>query len=130
MREAILRDLFLGLCSVQQLRDDLEGSVERSADTSQYDIEDMDTDFEVKPEHLIALCDAVLSGELPPESLQAVGFCLISSDHFGWDSDTEPGSRVAATVHDWSSPETRDPLTMENIRKFRERLSPGRDSGG
>ncbi len=61
--------------------------------------------------------------------LQTVGFCLIASDHSGWDSDTEPGSPVAATVQDWSSPETNDPLTMEHIRKFRARLSPGRDSG-
>ncbi len=114
MREAILRDFFLGLCSVQQLRDDLEGSVERSADTPQYDIEDMDTDFEVNPEHLVA----------PSRS-----FCLISSDHFDWDPDTDPGSRVAATVQDWSSPETNDPLTMEHIRKFRERLSTGGDPG-
>ncbi len=129
MREAILRDFFLGLCSIQRLRDDLKGLVDPSTGLSENPIEDMDTDFEVTPEHLIAACDAVLAGDLPADSLQAVGLCLIASDRFGWDSQTELGARVTATVYEWVSSESQDPLTMEHIRKFRARLSPGRDSG-
>ncbi len=129
MRETILRDFFLGLCSVQQLGDDLKGSVDPSTGLSENPIEDMDTDFEVTPEHVIAVCDAVLAGELPTDSLQAVGLCLITSDRFGWDAQTELGARVTATVYAWASSESQDPFTMEHIRKIRERLSTGGDSG-
>jgi hypothetical protein len=35
---------------------------------------------------------------------------------------------VAETVYDWATPEINYPLTIENIKKFRERLSTGKDS--
>ena len=88
----------------------------------------MDSDFKISPQHLILICDAVLKGALPPALLEAVGFCLVASDHFYWDGDTSDGELVANTAYDWSAPEINHPLTLENVGKFKERLVKGSDT--
>jgi hypothetical protein len=88
----------------------------------------MESEFEVVPEHLIRLCDAVLSEQLDPQELETIGFCLAMSEAFLWDDEREAGSRVSETVHEWASPEINFPLTLPNIVKFRERLLTGRDT--
>ena len=129
MHEAILRDYFEGRVSESDLKADLDGAVvQLSEGVFTYKIVDMDSEFLVTPEHLTNLCDAILSGSLEAECLRVIGFCLIASDTFIWDSDTESGSRINETVHDWASPEINYPLTIETVRKFRERLLTGTDT--
>src|SRR5262249_34788679 len=125
MHEAILRDFFLGVTDAPRLQADLQGGVVRSGVTREHHIADMDTEFSVEQAHLVRLCDVVLAGELPPEALQQIGFCLIASDRFHWDADTPDGSVVAETLADWSCPEVNWPLVPENIRKWREGLALG-----
>jgi hypothetical protein len=128
MHESVLRDYFTGETDAAALRADLSGAVVATGPrSSSQHIVDMTADFELRPEHLVRLCDAVLSGELEPDDLEAIGFCLVASDHFIWDGDLPPGDVVAETVHDWSAPEINHKLTPDTVRKFRERLLTGKD---
>src|SRR5689334_19873179 len=105
MHEAVLRDYFAGLLDAEQLRFDLEGSASQtSSDTTHYRIVDMETEFQVFPEHLTKLCDSVLDGKITASSLKEIGFCLIASDNFHWDVDTDGGEAVAQTLQEWASP--------------------------
>jgi hypothetical protein len=125
MHEAVLRDFFLGVTDALRLQADLQGAVVRSGVTREHHIADMRTEFSVEPAHLVRVCDAVLAGELSPEALQQIGFCVFASDRFCWDADTPGGSVIAETVADWSCPEINWPLVPENIRKWREGLVGG-----
>lgn len=128
MHESVLRGYLAGRTDSAALRADLSGAVVVTGPhSSSQHIVDMTTDFDLRPEHLVRLCDAVLSGELQPDDLQTIGFCLVASDHFVWDGDIPPGDIVAETVHDWSAPEVNYRLTRDTVRKFRERLLTGED---
>jgi hypothetical protein len=81
--------------------------------------------FEVSTHHLIRLCDAVLSEELEPQSLEAIAYCIIASDSFFYDADSSDGQLVSETLSRWDSPEINFPLTIANVRQFRERLLGG-----
>jgi len=129
MRESILRDFFRRRASTSELKADLAGTlVQKSSDVSHQYVEAMESEFKVSPEHLVHLCDAVLSGDLDATELKAIGFCIVSSDHFHWEADTPMGERVAETAYDWSSPETNYRLTIETVRKFRKRLLTGHNT--
>lgn len=122
MRETLLRDFFLEKIPINKLRDDLKDAVRNEGPVQRYPIVDMSEDYSVTCGDLIKLCDAVLSGELSPELLEAIGFCLLASDHFGWDNDQPDGKIVAETIAEWSSPEIHYPLTLQNVQMFRDRL--------
>jgi hypothetical protein len=122
MKERVLRDFFKGEISADELEKDLLGAQKiLSAIHSSWHIEDMDEEFEVSREMLIAVCDAVLKGVIKPENLRAIGFALQASDHFTWDGGTEPV--LANVIADWSCPEINYPLTVENTTRFRRWLS-------
>ncbi len=127
MYEEVLMRFFLGKASVRELAHDLAGSLVEGRDVTYHPIKDMSDDFEVRPEHLVRACDAVLSGEIGAKYLEAIGFCVVASDHFEYDTDTPGGALVGETVLDWSKPIVNYPLTIENVRKFRERLVTGRN---
>lgn len=128
MHETILRDFLAGTLNADGLRDDLVGTVEHlGARMSHHHVTPVDGEFHVTASHLIRLCDAVLGGPLQPHQLESLGFCMIASDYFHWDSDDPDGARVAETLHDWAAPEIHYPLTLETVRLFRERLVTGRD---
>ncbi len=120
MRESVLADFFMGRVTARELADDVHGSTKRVSEiqtTTQ--IEDMASPFLVTRKMAIALCDAVLSGELSPQELKTVGFALLASDNFYWDeADDEP----AELFYDGSAPEINFSLTYENVRMFRDRL--------
>src|SRR6266700_942529 len=84
-------------------------------------IEDMDESFTVTRPMLIAVCDAVVAGSLPPQELRTIGFALESSDKFEWDGDAD--ELVADVIADWSCPEINYPLTVENVARFRAYLT-------
>ena len=129
MHESILKDYFLGVIDESRLNEDLEGSVvQTSFDVITHYVNPMDSEFRVEPAHLVKLCDAALSGKLNVEHLELIGYCLAVSDHFFWEEDSKSGELVAETAYDWSSPEINYPLTLENIKKFRERLITGEET--
>ena len=122
MREAVLRDFFLGKVSAADLAADVKGS-RRMVSTieSRTTIVDMDGQFDVSPEMLIKLCDAVLAGDLPAHELEVIGFALQASDSFTWDGDLVP--EVADVTADWSCPSINYPLTLDNVQRFRRWLA-------
>ena len=129
MYESILKDYFLGLVDESRLNEDLEGSaVQTSFDVITHYVNPMDSAFQIEPAYLVKLCDAVLSERLDAKHLEIIGHCLVASEHFFWEEETEAGDLVAETAYDWASPEINYPLTFENVRKFRERLVTGVDT--
>ena len=129
MNAVVVRDFFIGRATAPQLAEDLRDAFEHvSSQGRRLHMQDLDKDFELRSEHLVRLCDAVLAGLVPPEGLEAIGFGLIASDFFTWDGDSPDGSRVAETLYDWSSPEINYALTKDTARKFKERLLTGEDT--
>lgn len=126
MNAKILRAFFIGELDAPGLALDVADPwVNSSGDVRQLQMTDLEDDFLVEPFHLIRLCDAVADGTIAATSLEAIGFGLVASDHFTWDTDTVEGQRVAETLKDWSSPETNYALTADTVAKFRHRLLTG-----
>lgn len=129
MHETVLSDFFLGRNDAGALQRDLVDAVKQtSADVFTQYVTPAEGTFEVKIEHLVRACDAVIQGDLHAHDLEKIGFCLVASDYFHWDSDTTEGERVAETVYDWSAPEVNYALTSETVQKFKERLLTGKSS--
>jgi hypothetical protein len=121
MHERILRDFLLGNATAAELAQDVQGSTKWTNDkTSITSVEDMDEDFRVSASMAIRLCDAVLTGDLPPDALSTIGFALMASDHFCWDGDED--EVLADVISDWACPEINYPLTLENVERFRNWL--------
>jgi hypothetical protein len=118
MRESVLREFFSGLISPQALAEDVKGSTKQITNIeSVVEIEDMQGPFRISRGMLVSLCDAVLSGELPPTDLAAIGFALMASEAFEWDDDL-----MSEVIEDWSCPEINYALTPDNVEKFRNWL--------
>jgi len=125
MHEQTLRDFFIGTATDQELVDDLTGSLVRRGHVTEHRIVDMSDDFHVATHHLLRLCDAVLSRQIAPAYLEAIGFCLQASDSFFWDSDEPGGDRVSEVTADWAAPQINHALTADNVRKWRHYLETG-----
>jgi hypothetical protein len=119
MREIVLRNFFLGHATPAQLASDVLGSTKRVGPISLVvEIEDMEGEFTVTSDMLVSLCDVVLSGQLPPQELSAIGFALVASGSFVWDAEDIVGD----VIHDWSCPEVNYLLTVDNVRRFKKWL--------
>jgi len=119
MQEAVLAEFFKGRIAARELANDVRGSRHKFGTVRTTEIVDMSEPFLVTRAMAVALCDAVLKGELPAQDLETIGFALIASDNFDWaQDDDEP----AETFYDWSAPEINYSLTLENVRMFRDRL--------
>ncbi len=118
MREEVLKNFFEGTASAAELSADIAGSTKHVTSVISYQrVEDMECEFTVTRPMLIALCDAVLAGDLLPETLHEIGFALIASEHFVWDSDED--ELLSEVINDWSCPEINYPLTADNVAHFR-----------
>lgn len=148
MHELILRRFFEGALSADELVLDLRGSIVpdneytyirdhyppeeaermiKDLESSEFGghlhpIVDMPGEFEVLPEHLVKLCDAVLTGKIDPKYLHPIGFCLMASDAFHWDGDDPKGELVGDLAWEWSGPEVNYPLTLANVAEWRHKL--------
>lgn len=125
MHEQILRGFFEGVLRPGELEKDLAGSMRERKGVTEHRIVDMDTEFQLRPEHLVHLCEAVISGTLSPDHLRTIGFCLLASDTFIWDTSNPGGERISDVACDWSAPEINYPLTVENTRKWLHYLLTG-----
>ncbi len=121
MHEQKLREFFIGRASAADLAKDVAGShVAVSPIMSRTRIVDMDSEFQVTRPMLIALCDAVLAGEFPPQDLEIIGFALMCSDKFTWDGDVD--EVLAEVIADWSCPIINYPLTLQSVERCRRWL--------
>lgn len=133
MREVVLRFFFQGHATAEELARDVAGSVSREGPAggpvvSRHHVEAMAADFELRPEHVVMLVDAVDSGELSLTDLDAICFCLEASDRFGWNGDTPEGERVADSLFWLGTPEINYPLTPSVLAKVRRYLLTGENS--
>ncbi len=123
MQEIVLRRFFEGGLSSTDLAHDLNGSlVHAGPKLTRHLIEDMEGEFEVLAHHLIKVCDSVLDGSVPPESLESIGFCLAASDAFFWDSETPEGGIVANVIFNWAEHRINHSLNCDNVAKWRKVL--------
>jgi hypothetical protein len=119
MREITLKRFFLEEVNAESLAEDVSGSeIHLDAIVSTVRIEDMEEQFQLRPKHLIRLCDAALSRALPTESLSAIAFALMASDAFEWEDEV-----ISEVVSDWSCPEINYPLTPETLTTHRSWLT-------
>jgi len=122
MRETVLREFFEGKVTAAELARDVAGSTTSTGQrTSLVSIEDMDEEFVVSANMAVSLCDAVLRGDLRPETLKTIGFALSASDKFCWDGDDD--EVLANVIADWSCPEINYSLNLENVERFRAWLT-------
>lgn len=80
----------------------------------------MQAEHSVTRNDMLELCDAALAGRLPADSLDAVAYVLLNSDRFHVTDAVD--LEVLKCRED---PETNCALTMDNVRRFRERLLGG-----
>ena len=130
MNEVVLRLFFQGQATAAELASSTVGTVSREGPAggpfvSRYRIEDMAVDFDVRPEHVVQLIDAVADGALSLADLDAICFCMEASDRFLWDTDTPEGERVAEALFWLGTPEINYPLTPEVLAKVRRYLLTG-----
>jgi hypothetical protein len=109
---------------------DLAGTVQREGPAggptvSHYRIADMEVDFELRPEHLVMLIDAVGSGALGVPDLETLCTCLEFSERFLRDADTPDGERVADALFWLANPSINYPLTPRVLAKVRHYLLTG-----
>ncbi len=90
----VLRGFFEGQVDAKTLSADLAGSVERGRVSTRVRIEDMKESFTVRTDGLVRLCDSILADEIDVKHLETIGFCIVASDAFEFDTDTEDGELV------------------------------------
>jgi hypothetical protein len=119
MKEATLRDFFLGLIPAATLASEAAAATEQSSpNVRQIHIEDLEgeQEFDITAPMLVRLCDAVLTGAMPGPCLEPIGFAVIASDHLGWKMGDLLVERV---IYAWASPEINWELTSANVQMFR-----------
>ena len=128
MTEQTLLNYFQNAATVKQLAEDLKGSQQKSSyDTTSVYVAPIDTEkeFNVTKEHLIKLCDDVISGKLTLTDINTIAFAIISSDFFTWDNETEGAALIETVVYDWDNPEIGFDLTLKNMKLWKEYLQTG-----
>ena len=129
MNGNVLRGFFDDRLTAVDLLADLAGTRSVLGTGSvRHHMTDTESEFVITTEHLVKLCDAVMADQIPPGHLEWIGFGLIASDNFEWDTDTIDGERVGDALFDWASPSTNYQLTIDTVRKFRHRLTTGENT--
>jgi len=124
MIEQKLQEYFENKLTPDQLSLDLRDNQKKAG----YDVTTVYVDtlkegeFEIKREHLIRLCDDTISGRLSPIDLNTIGFALMVSEHFHWDSNAKDGEIIENVIFDFDNPEIGYDITIKNVQLWREYL--------
>jgi hypothetical protein len=127
MTEEKLRDYFNDQLTPKELSSDLKDSQKRTSydATAVYIANIGDGEFEVKKEHLVKLCDDVISEQLALTDLNTIGFALMASDYFTWDNSGTDGEILSNVIFEWDNPDIGFDLTIKNVRLWKEYLLTG-----
>lgn len=128
MTEQTLLNYFLETATVDELKEDLKGSQQKTSyDTTSLYINPLQTDkeFNVTKNHLIKLCDDVISGKLTTTDLNTIAFAIISSDFFSWDNEADEAIFIETVIYDWDNPEIGFDITIKNVVHWKEYLQTG-----
>ena len=133
MKEIVVQHFFEGHATVEELSADVAGAFARHVDSagtviSRLNCIDMSHEFAVLPTHIVKLVDAVLSGDLTLDGLDAICFALEASDSFSWDTDTPDGERVAKSLFWLGTPEINYALSPVVLNKIRVYLLTGENT--
>src|SRR5690349_3066428 len=111
MKEQVLIDFLQHKVPVEVLAADLKGSQKRtSSDVTSVYIDQLEeeSDFVIKREHLIRLCNEALNGNLSFEDLNTIAFALFTTECL----NREEGDNIMEEVlFAWDNPEIGFPLT-------------------
>jgi hypothetical protein len=126
MTEEKLRDYFDGKITPEEFSSDLKDSQKRTGHdvTAVYIKSVGDGEFEIKKEHLIKLCDDVISRHLALIDLNTIAFALMASDYFTWNNGAH-GEVLSNVIFEWDNPEIGFDLTIKNVRLWKEYLLTG-----
>ena len=125
MTEPKIRDYLLGLIDAKDL---VKADRPVSNKVEPYwKVVDMiqEGEFFIEPKHLIAVCDDVLDNKMSPETLDNLAFILIASDYFTWDTEDKKGEKVGEVLNEWCNPTINFPLTVHNVRQWKNYLTTG-----
>ncbi|MBS1669153.1 MAG: hypothetical protein JST58_17390, partial [Bacteroidetes bacterium] len=128
MKEQTLFDYFQSKATVEELAVELKLAQQRTSyDTTTVYVSpmDIDTQFEITKHHLIKLCDDTLNGNLTTADINTIAFAIITSEFFTLDNDAENASIIENVLEDWDNPETGYPLTLDNMRNWKDYLQTG-----
>jgi hypothetical protein len=127
MTEEKLRDYFENHLTPKELSLDLiHSQTQTGYDVTAVYIKNIeDGEFEVRKEHLVKLCDDVLTGQLALTDLNTIGFALMASDYFTWDNSGTEGDVISNVIFEWDNPEIGFDLTIKNVRLWKEYLLTG-----
>ncbi len=127
MKEEILHKYFKGQVTDNELVEDLKGSQERTGyDTINVYIESIaEGGFQVKTKHLEKLCDAFLNKIINSENLNTIGFALMASDFFEWDTNTKSGKIIGEVISDWDNTSIGYEITDKNVWHWQRYLETG-----
>jgi hypothetical protein len=130
LEEATVQAFFDGTVGVGTVARAIDGTIEVSSqgDVRRHHIKRMDGAYEVTPEDVMRLIDAMLANQLSPTDIDAIVFCLEASDHFMWDTDTPAGERIADALFWLGTPEINYPLTEAVLSKIRLYLLTGENT--
>ena len=127
MKESILHKFFLDEVSTVVLAEDLKDSQKRTGfDTYSVSIESIEKgEFQIESKHLIKLCEAHLNKEIEDVDLNTIGFALMASDFFTWDSETKQGKIVGEVIHDWDNESIGYDINSKNVWLWKNYLENG-----
>jgi len=127
MNELILKKYFENKVSAKQLAKNLKGSQQKTGyDTTSVHIESIENgEFKVEKEHLIRLCNDYLKEYLNSEDINTIGFALMCSDFFYWDSETKSGEIIAQVIENWDNENIGYDINRKNIQLWKEYIETG-----
>jgi hypothetical protein len=123
-----LLNYFQNTATVDELAEDLKGSQQKSSyDATSAYVTTIDTgkEFNVTKDHLIKLCDDVISGNLTTSDLNTIAFAIISSDFFTWDNEADDATIIETVIYDWDNPGIGFDITIKNVGHWKEYLQTG-----
>ena len=100
------------------LREDIFGSIFNIRDASLFNNNNYESDFKfcVTTEHLIKLCKDIIANRITAENLRTIVFCLYTSNHFFWDTETDDGKIVEDILSNLSTLEQNGQKTITYLQ--------------
>jgi anti-sigma28 factor (negative regulator of flagellin synthesis) len=127
MKESILKKYFENEISAKLLAEDLKNSQQKTGyDTTSVTIESIENgEFEIQKEHLTKLCIDYLTNQINSLDLNTIGFALMCSDFFHWDSETKSGEIISQVISDWDNENIGYDISRKNVQLWKEYLESG-----
>jgi hypothetical protein len=127
MKESILKKYFDNELSVEILAEDLMNSQQKTGyDTTSVSVKTIENgEFEIEKKHLVKLCEAYLKQYITGEDLNTIGFALMFSEFFYWNTKTKSGEIISQVINDWDNEKIGYDINRKNVQLWKEYLETG-----